>query len=97
MGGLPSVLIEALAVGCPVVSTDCPSGPREILDDGKYGRLVRVDDDGALAEGIAAALTGDARPAPGAWLERFSSEAMLRANLRLFHAASAHRLAASPQ
>ena len=47
--GLGFVLIEALAVGTPVVSTDCPSGPREILEGGRYGPLVPVDDDAALA------------------------------------------------
>lgn len=50
--GLPTALIEALACGCPVVSTDCPSGPAEILDKGRYGRLVPVGDHQALAEGI---------------------------------------------
>ncbi|MFU1783389.1 glycosyltransferase [Haloarcula japonica] len=54
--GLPTVLIEALACGCQVVSTDCPSGPAEILDDGEYGRLTPVGDDTALADAIEATL-----------------------------------------
>ncbi len=54
--GLGNVLIEALACGCPVVSTDCPSGPSEILAGGDYGTLVPVGDDRALAQGIAAVL-----------------------------------------
>jgi glycosyltransferase involved in cell wall biosynthesis len=54
--GLPTVLAEALACGTTCVSTDCPSGPREILEDGKYGYLVPVADAPALAEGIINAL-----------------------------------------
>jgi glycosyltransferase involved in cell wall biosynthesis len=50
--GLPTVLIEALACGCPVVSTDCPSGPREILDGGEYGTLVETYDSSDVAEAI---------------------------------------------
>ncbi|NSW51295.1 MAG: glycosyltransferase [Anaerolineae bacterium] len=50
--GLPTVLIEALAAGAPIVAADCPSGPREILDNGRYGVLVPPEDAAALAEGM---------------------------------------------
>ena len=54
--GLGNTIIEALACGTPVVSTDCPYGPREILQDGRYGTLTPVGDPAAMAEAIAAAL-----------------------------------------
>ena len=54
--GLPTVLIEALALGRRVVSTDCPSGPREILQGGRLGPLVPVRDHAALAQAILATL-----------------------------------------
>jgi glycosyltransferase involved in cell wall biosynthesis len=54
--GLGNVIIEALLCGTPVVSTDCPSGPAEILENGRYGRLVPVGDPDALASAIAEAL-----------------------------------------
>ena len=50
--GLPGALIQAMACGCRVVSTNCPSGPAEILENGKWGALVPVDDEAALAAAI---------------------------------------------
>ncbi len=50
--GFGMVVAEALACGCPVVSTDCPSGPAEILEGGKYGSLVPVKDHRALGDAI---------------------------------------------
>jgi glycosyltransferase involved in cell wall biosynthesis len=59
--GLPTVLIEALAVGATVVSTDCPSGPAEILEGGRWGHLVPVGDADALAAAIWESLTSACR------------------------------------
>ena len=61
--GFGNVIPEALGRGVPVVSTDCPSGPREILCDGKYGALVPVGDAEALAQAMLASLQSTHDPA----------------------------------
>ncbi len=60
--GLGMVLIEAMACGTPVVSTDCPNGPREILEEGKWGRLVPVGDWRMMAQAIRETLDDPVAP-----------------------------------
>ena len=57
--GFPRALTEAMICGCPVVSTDCPSGPREILENGRWGHITPVDDLDSLATAILESLSKD--------------------------------------
>ncbi len=57
--GLGLVLIEAMACGVPAVATDCPSGPAWLLEEGRAGRLVPMDDPAAMADALRGVLTDD--------------------------------------
>jgi len=82
--GSPNALLESLAVGTPAVSTDCPSGPREILGDGRYGRLAPIGQPRALAEAVLGIL---AAPPTGTMLTealtRFDLDHTVREYLRV--------------
>lgn len=85
--GLQATPIEALALGCPVVATDCPGGARETLEDGRLGPLVPVRDPARMAAAIAAML--DAPPDPArlvASAARFTPAGKAERYLALFEA-----------
>jgi glycosyltransferase involved in cell wall biosynthesis len=82
--GLPGVLIQAMACGTPVVSTDCPSGPREVLDDGRFGPLVPVGDAQALAAAMEQTLDA---PLPAATLQERAAQYRVRPVTRRYLAA----------
>ena len=96
--GLPGTLIQAMACGCPVVATDCRSGPREILEDGRYGALVGVGDVDAMARAIDQALDD---PVPVALVieraARFSSEPVISAHLDAFEATVRRNASLAPR
>jgi glycosyltransferase involved in cell wall biosynthesis len=75
--GLPTVLVEALYCGLPIVSTNCPNGPKEILQDGRFGQLVPVENTEMLASAIRAALDGKVPIAPSASWSPYTIENML--------------------
>lgn len=82
--GYPLVLLEALSLGCEVVSTDCPSGPKEILERFQCGRLVPVGNVERLADAILEALGGRGMPPSDEELARYSPENVARRYAELF-------------
>ena len=89
--GLPGVLIQALACGCPVVATDCPSGPHEILEGGRLGELVPTRDPLAMASAIERTI--DAPPNRAALVHRSEAFAADRV-VAVHHAVFERHLAA---
>ncbi|WP_298037156.1 glycosyltransferase [uncultured Desulfuromonas sp.] len=81
--GLPTVLIEAMALQVPLVSTRCKSGPVEILDNGKWGRLVKVEDTQALVDGIEESLAGNKIEVSSSAWKPFLLENVVDSYLRL--------------
>lgn len=80
--GFGLVLAEALSCGCPIVSTDSPGGTREVLADGKFGTLVPVGDDAAMADAIVQVLKGEVTfPDPSEHLHQFDIEQVTDAYL----------------
>jgi glycosyltransferase involved in cell wall biosynthesis len=81
--GLPTVLIEAMALGTPVISTDCESGPSEILAGGEYGHLVPVSNDQALTDAILQVLSGHSKEVDPGWLDQFSQDTATQNYLKI--------------
>ena len=79
--GLPTVLIEALALGTPVVATDCEAGPSEILEQGRLGKLIPVNDVPAIAEAITTCLGTAALHTDQAHLKKYTQQAAVAAYL----------------
>jgi glycosyltransferase involved in cell wall biosynthesis len=81
--GMPVAQMEALTLGTPVVSTDCPSGPAEILAGGAYGEMVPMDDSEALAGAIERVFEGARKVIPPEALARFDADAITERYLEL--------------
>ena len=90
--GLPGVLIQALASKVKVVSTDCPSGPREILDHTKFGLLVECNDKAGLTQAMQQAIFADyvqyQEADFEAHIQQFHKQTVLKQYLRMMESAS---------
>ncbi len=80
--GFGVVLLEALACGCAIVATDCPGGVQEVLANGKFGTLVPVGDDEAIANAVAGILGGEVEfPDASEYLQQFDINRIAEAYL----------------
>ena len=83
--GLPGALVQAMALGCKLVATDCKSGPREILKDGSRGILVPVGDAERMANGILKSLnTNHDRSLGKEWTNQFDESESIANLIRVF-------------
>ncbi len=92
--GLPTVLIESMALGVPVVSTDCQAGPAEILANGQYGHLVPVGDVTAMATAISDVLDGKLKQVEASWLDQFTLATVSQQYLNLAQHVAQPRMSA---
>jgi glycosyltransferase involved in cell wall biosynthesis len=75
--GLPNALIQAMALGRPVVATDCPSGPKEILENGRYGKLIPMSNLEAMAKALSQVLSEPHKAMSNDWIRRYEAEAVI--------------------
>lgn len=81
--GLPNALIQAMALGTPAVATDCPSGPKEVLEDGRYGELVPMQDCETMAAAILKTLESDCKSVDETWCNRYQVDTVIDQYLQL--------------
>jgi glycosyltransferase involved in cell wall biosynthesis len=86
--GFPNALVEAMACGVPVVATACPGGTSEILENGRWGSLVPVDDPDALADALVGALANVAHPDVSARAREFSVDTVVSRYANVFGVAA---------
>jgi len=81
--GFGLTIVEAMAMGVPIVATDCPYGPRDILDNGRYGELVQIGDIDGFSRAILNVLDGDVKKVDPEWLKQFSIESVAEKYLKV--------------